>query len=49
MFAEAHDEAEAVSRILARGVKGIVLKRGAAGASYFNEAGEIRRGERFRR
>ena len=49
MFAEAHDEAEAVSRILARGVKGIVLKRGAAGASYFRRGWRDPRVERFRR
>ncbi|MBA3518022.1 MAG: sugar kinase [Rhizobiales bacterium] len=42
MFAEASGEAKAVDRILAVGVEAVVLKRGAAGASYFDKSGETR-------
>lgn len=42
VFADASDEAEAVSRVLSLGVGEIVLKRGAAGASYFGKEGDTR-------
>lgn len=41
LFASGKDEAEAVARLLDDGIPAIVLKRGAAGASYFD------RGRRF--
>ena len=42
LFAEAGDEGAAVAEILARGVKAIVIKRGAAGADYHDAAGRHR-------
>jgi sugar/nucleoside kinase (ribokinase family) len=36
LFAEAKTEADAVAELLAKGIKGIVVKRGAKGATYFD-------------
>jgi sugar/nucleoside kinase (ribokinase family) len=41
LLANADSEAEAVRRLLARGAKAVVLKRGLAGASYFDANGGI--------
>jgi sugar/nucleoside kinase (ribokinase family) len=39
LFAEAADEAAAIAEILARGVRAVVVKRGAAGADYHDGSG----------
>lgn len=41
LFAEADGEKEAVAQLLAKGVKAIVVKRGARGASYFDRETSI--------
>lgn len=41
LFAEAETEAEAVARILATGVKAVVVKAGAEGARYYDHAGTV--------
>lgn len=41
LFTKATEEKQAVAELLARGVKAIVIKRGAEGASYFDAAGGI--------
>ncbi|RFB76540.1 tagatose kinase [Methylovirgula sp. 4M-Z18] len=40
LFSKAADEKEAIAELLDRGIKAIVVKRGANGASYFDSAGE---------
>ena len=41
LFSPADSEKEAIANLLKGGVKAVVLKRGAAGASYFDANGEI--------
>src|SRR5690606_35960250 len=41
LFTKATEEKAAVEELLARGIKAIVIKRGAEGASYFDRAGEV--------
>lgn len=41
LFTQAVDEAEAVAEILARGVRAVVLKRGAGGASFYDINAEV--------
>jgi sugar/nucleoside kinase (ribokinase family) len=41
LFTEGKTETEAVKMLLARGMKAIVVKRGAAGAGYFDATGEV--------
>ncbi len=41
LFTEAMEEKLAVAELLARGIKVVVIKRGADGASYFDAAGEV--------
>lgn len=41
LFTQAVDEAEAVAEILKRGIRAIVLKRGASGTSFYDNTGEI--------
>ena len=41
LLTEAKGEAVAVSELLGRGVKAVVLKRGSAGASYFDREGQV--------
>ncbi len=42
LFAEAQDEAGAIAEILGRGVKAVVVKRGAEGAEYHDAGGRLR-------
>ncbi len=42
LFAEAGDDEGAVAEILARGVRAVVVKRGAAGADHHDASGRIR-------
>ena len=42
LFAEAQDDAGAVAEILGRGVRAVVVKRGAAGADYHDAGGHCR-------
>jgi len=41
LFAKATEERAAVDELLARGIKAVVVKRGAEGASYFDRNGEV--------
>ncbi|ASV88609.1 pfkB carbohydrate kinase family protein (plasmid) [Ochrobactrum quorumnocens] len=41
LFTKATEEKAAIEELLARGIKAIVVKRGADGASYFDQSGEI--------
>lgn len=41
LFADAKSEEEAVAKLLATGIKVIVLKRGAEGATYFDAQGSV--------
>lgn len=41
LFAEAQDDAGAIAEILGRGVKAVVVKRGAEGADYHDAAGSL--------
>jgi sugar/nucleoside kinase (ribokinase family) len=41
LFTEASEEKAAIAELLARGIKAVVVKRGAEGASYFDAAGEV--------
>jgi sugar/nucleoside kinase (ribokinase family) len=41
LFTKAQTEAEAVQEVLALGVRAVVLKRGAAGASYYDKKGSF--------
>ncbi len=41
LFSPADSEKEAIANLLNSGIKAVVLKRGAAGASYFDANGEI--------
>ncbi|PWL19283.1 sugar kinase [Falsochrobactrum shanghaiense] len=41
LFTKATEEKAAVDELLARGIKAVVIKRGAEGASYFDRAGEV--------
>ncbi|MFJ6327052.1 MULTISPECIES: sugar kinase [unclassified Rhizobium] len=40
LFTQATEEKAAVAELLARGIKAVVIKRGAEGASYFDASGE---------
>ncbi|MGG6895465.1 tagatose kinase [Rhizobium sp. BR 315] len=40
LFTKATEEKAAVAELLARGIKAVVIKRGAEGASYFDASGE---------
>ncbi|MEJ5082305.1 tagatose kinase [Ochrobactrum sp. MYb379] len=41
LFTKATDEKAAIEELLDRGIKAIVIKRGAEGASYFDHSGEV--------
>ncbi len=41
LFTKALDEKAAIEELLARGIKAIVIKRGAEGASYFDQSGDV--------
>lgn len=41
LFTKATEEKAAIAELLARGIKAIVIKRGADGASYFDQSGEV--------
>lgn len=43
LFTAARDEDGAIAEVLARGVRAVVVKRGAEGASYHDGAGTVRR------
>lgn len=41
LFTQATEEEAAIAELLARGIKAVVVKRGAEGASYFDATGEV--------
>ena len=41
LFTRAQNEEEAIAELLARGIAEIILKRGAAGASHYSQAGRV--------
>ncbi len=41
LFTKATEEKAAIEELLSRGIKAIVVKRGAEGASYFDHSGEV--------
>lgn len=41
LFTKATEEKGAIEELLARGIKAVVVKRGAEGASYFDASGEV--------